>query len=127
MRTTLKRGYGRAAAANGNGRAVLPPAVASPITRYAQPRLPPKRRLSYVAVLVGAVYGAALVALLERAAEAHSIRSSPFLKVAAAGVAGLALVTLLTFLLAWGERRRASPSTFWRRTALIAFGLCVGA
>lgn len=40
MRTTLKRGIGRGAAANGNGRAVLPPDViapATPITRYRQP------------------------------------------------------------------------------------------
>jgi LCP family protein required for cell wall assembly len=40
MRTTLKRGIGRGAAVNGNGRAVLPPDViapATPITRYRQP------------------------------------------------------------------------------------------
>jgi hypothetical protein len=32
MRTTLKRGYGRAAETNGNGRAVLPPGVVTPVT-----------------------------------------------------------------------------------------------
>jgi LCP family protein required for cell wall assembly len=37
MRTTLKRGIGRASAVNGNGHAVLPPAVVAPITRYEQP------------------------------------------------------------------------------------------
>src|SRR5688572_24222740 len=40
MRTTLKRGIGRGAATNGNGRVVLPPDVivpATPITRYRQP------------------------------------------------------------------------------------------
>jgi LCP family protein required for cell wall assembly len=42
MKTTLKRGIGRGAAANGNGRAVLPPQVLPPITRYRQP--PPPRR-----------------------------------------------------------------------------------
>jgi LCP family protein required for cell wall assembly len=45
MRTTLKRGYGRTAAANGNGRSVLPPAVVeelTQVTRYSQP--PPPRR-----------------------------------------------------------------------------------
>jgi LCP family protein required for cell wall assembly len=42
MRTTLKRGIGRGASANGNGRAVLPPAVLTPMTRYRQP-LPPRR------------------------------------------------------------------------------------
>ncbi|MEX0675260.1 MAG: LCP family protein [Gaiellaceae bacterium] len=40
MRTTLKRGIGRGAGANGNGRAVLPPAFQLPqtLTRYRQPR-----------------------------------------------------------------------------------------
>ncbi|MDQ3821757.1 MAG: LCP family protein [Actinomycetota bacterium] len=37
MRTTLKRGIGRGAAANGNGRAVLPPLVSPPMTLYRQP------------------------------------------------------------------------------------------
>ena len=37
MRTTLKRGIGRGAAVEGNGRAVLPPGALSPITVYRQP------------------------------------------------------------------------------------------
>ena len=37
MRTTLKRGIGRGAAVNGNGRAVLPPGVLTPVARYRQP------------------------------------------------------------------------------------------
>ena len=37
MKTTLKRGVGRSAEVNGNGRAVLPPAGLTPITRYQQP------------------------------------------------------------------------------------------
>jgi len=37
MRTTLKRGVGRGAGANGNGRAVFPPGPVSAVTRYAQP------------------------------------------------------------------------------------------
>src|SRR5689334_1322179 len=41
MRTTLKRGVGRGAGANGNGRTTLPPAPPSAITRYAQPPRPP--------------------------------------------------------------------------------------
>jgi LCP family protein required for cell wall assembly len=41
MRTTLKRGIGRGAEVNGNGRAVLPPAPAT-FTRYRQPE--PRRR-----------------------------------------------------------------------------------
>src|SRR5215211_4342254 len=47
MRTTLKRGIGRATALNGNGHAVLPPAVLSPVTRYTQP---PRRRSGWVRV-----------------------------------------------------------------------------
>src|SRR5215210_6801075 len=37
MRTTLKRGVGRGAAANGNGHSVLPPGVLTPMSRYRQP------------------------------------------------------------------------------------------
>src|SRR5688572_23319571 len=37
MRTTLKRGLGRSAAPNGNGRAVLPPGASSPVSFYRQP------------------------------------------------------------------------------------------
>ena len=51
MRTTLKRGIGRGAAVNGNGRAVLPPAVLEPapatIRRYQQPA-PPRRGVLHV-------------------------------------------------------------------------------
>src|SRR5687767_5767706 len=37
MRTTLKRGIGRGADGDGNGRAVLPPGVLTPVNRYRQP------------------------------------------------------------------------------------------
>ena len=37
MRTTLKRGIGRVAVVNGDGHAVLPPGVLSPVQRYRQP------------------------------------------------------------------------------------------
>ena len=37
MRTTLKRGIGRAAEVDGNGRGHLPPTGLTPITRYEQP------------------------------------------------------------------------------------------
>jgi LCP family protein required for cell wall assembly len=40
MRTTLKRGVGRAAGADGNGKAVLPPETISAIARYRQPPPP---------------------------------------------------------------------------------------
>jgi LCP family protein required for cell wall assembly len=41
MRTTLKRGIGRGAEVNGNGRAVFPPGALTPVTLYRQP--PPAR------------------------------------------------------------------------------------
>ena len=44
MRTTLKRGMGRAATLNGNGRAVLPPPVLEPMRRYRQPPPPPRSK-----------------------------------------------------------------------------------
>src|SRR5919107_5878268 len=44
MRTTLKRGIGRAAGRNGNGRAIFPPAIPPAIVRYRQPDAP-KRSL----------------------------------------------------------------------------------
>ena len=42
MKTTLKRGMGRGAAANGNGRAIFPPGVHTPMRRYRQPEPAPK-------------------------------------------------------------------------------------
>jgi LCP family protein required for cell wall assembly len=41
MKTTLKRGIGRGAAVNGNGRAVYPPGVRTTMTRYRQPEPAP--------------------------------------------------------------------------------------
>ena len=60
MRTTLKRGIGRGASANGNGRAVLPPLVAPPMTLYRQPE--PKRRSGWR--LVGTILLWLLAAVL---------------------------------------------------------------
>ena len=48
MRTTTKRGIGRAAAVNGNDRPVLPPGALSPITVYRQPE--PVRRSRWALV-----------------------------------------------------------------------------
>jgi LCP family protein required for cell wall assembly len=45
MRTTLKRGVGRGAAHNGNGKAVFPPGTLSTVTRYRQPPPPAKTAL----------------------------------------------------------------------------------
>jgi LCP family protein required for cell wall assembly len=51
MRTTLKRGIGRGAEANGNGRATFPPSPPSPITLYRQPP-PPARSGRSVALRI---------------------------------------------------------------------------
>jgi LCP family protein required for cell wall assembly len=48
MRTTLKRGLGRGAATNGNGKAVLPPGSSSPVTFYRQPGGPRRSRAALV-------------------------------------------------------------------------------
>jgi LCP family protein required for cell wall assembly len=48
MRTTLKRGLGRGAAPNGNGRTVLPPGAESPVTLYRQPERSPRTRAALV-------------------------------------------------------------------------------
>jgi LCP family protein required for cell wall assembly len=48
MRTTLKRGIGRGAEVNGNGRGVIPPGAVSPVTRYRQP---PPAKPGFVKVL----------------------------------------------------------------------------
>ena len=63
MKTTLKRGIGRAAELNGNGRAVYPPAVAAPMTRYRQPE-PAKRSLGLLfgKIVLWIVIGALMLA-----------------------------------------------------------------
>ena len=48
MRTTLKRGLGRAAPPNGNGVPVLPPGALSPINVYRQPPPRPRSRMAVV-------------------------------------------------------------------------------
>jgi LCP family protein required for cell wall assembly len=64
MRTTLKRGIGRGAAVDGNGRPVLPPAALTPMTLYQQPARPRRTGLQ----LVGRILLWLLVALLVVAA-----------------------------------------------------------
>ncbi len=51
MRTTTKRGLGRGAAVNGNGRQVLPPGALSPITLYRQPPRPARSRWALVRIV----------------------------------------------------------------------------
>src|ERR687885_2128215 len=64
MRTTLKRGIGRGAAVDGNGRAVLPPAATTPMTLYRQPERARRTGLQ----LVGRILLWLLVAVLVVAA-----------------------------------------------------------
>jgi LCP family protein required for cell wall assembly len=66
VRTTLKRGLGRASA-NGNGRAILPPGALTPITRYRQPdprRRGPLRLVGRVVVWLAALVSMVVVGLL---------------------------------------------------------------
>ena len=74
MKTTLKRGIGRGADLNGNGRPVFPPGVRTPMTRYRQPE-PPRRgpwaliRLAFFWTLLAALIvagGAAGAAYLKQ-------------------------------------------------------------
>ncbi|HEY5294367.1 MAG TPA: LCP family protein [Gaiellaceae bacterium] len=48
MRTTLKRGVGRGAIANGDGKAVYPPGTISTVTRYRQPPPAPRAGVGLV-------------------------------------------------------------------------------
>jgi len=64
MRTTLKRGVGRAASAHGNGKAVYPPGAVSAVTRYRQP--PPLQRTGlglFRRILVGTLLAVSSLAI----------------------------------------------------------------
>src|SRR5713226_8792823 len=63
MRTTLKRGVGRAAAANGNGHAVFPPAPLTPVTIYRQELPKTTRRHAVGRVLLWLTAGLMMLAL----------------------------------------------------------------
>jgi LCP family protein required for cell wall assembly len=94
MRTTLKRGLGRAAPVGGEGRAIFPPGAASPVSVYRQPA-PRKRRfgllgpialwLAVALLVVGAgVGGGAYLWLHERVSEINEL--SPGVKRAQKGL-----------------------------------------
>ena len=79
MRTTLKRGVGRGATLNGNGRAAVPPAPVGAVRIYQQPPPPPRTGRSLavrilgwsalvLAVLVGGTAGGAYLYLHESVA-----------------------------------------------------------
>ena len=92
MRTTLKRGIGRGAAVNGNGRPVLPPGSLSPITIYHQPEPAPRSGwatlrtifawvLVALLVVVGSIAGGAYLWFHESVAAV--VASTPDVKIAA--------------------------------------------
>jgi LCP family protein required for cell wall assembly len=63
MRTTLKRGIGRGATVEANGRPVLPPGALSPITLYRQPEPPKRSGWATFRTALGWVFIALIVAL----------------------------------------------------------------
>jgi LCP family protein required for cell wall assembly len=89
MRTTLKRGLGSSAGVNGNGRAVLPPGVLTPVTRYRQPERPRSigRSLGRIFLLVivicsSLIFGTAGGVYLEALAAVEDLAPSEQVKVA---------------------------------------------
>src|SRR4051812_10805276 len=108
MKTTLKRGVGRGAGANGNGKAVFPPGSISSVTRYRQPPPPGRtgfgffKRILLVMVLVvsslvlGALGGGYLYThQVVHELQAHTpavIKASKSLDVPVANRAAIALV-----------------------------------
>jgi LCP family protein required for cell wall assembly len=67
MRTTLKKGIGRGAGVDGNGRSVLPPGALTPVTLYRQPP-PPRRgvaaRVGRFFAWAGAVFAVVIVGVV---------------------------------------------------------------
>src|SRR5919204_29307 len=61
MKTTLKRGMGRGAVFDGDGRAVFPPGVRTPMTRYRQPEPEPRSAWQLIRVVALWTILAALV------------------------------------------------------------------
>ena len=87
MRTTLKRGVGRGA--NGNGRAVLPPGVLSPVSRYRQPerrrsiwRTLARTILLVIVICSSVIFGAAGGVYLEALAAVDDLAPSEQVKIA---------------------------------------------
>src|SRR6266511_413715 len=117
MKTTLKRGMGRGAAVNGDGRAIYPPSAPTPMSRYRQPE-PPERHAWHVVRMV--LLWTVLAALLLVGAGAgagylyvhHGIKAiSPKSKadIAAAKRLDLAIPGQPTIALVIGTDRRKWP------------------
>jgi LCP family protein required for cell wall assembly len=118
MRTTLKRGMGRGAAVNGNGRAILPPGALSPITIYRQPEPPPRSAWATVRtvflwafvallVIVGSAAGGAYLWFHESVAAV--VAKTPDVKIAAKRL-DIALPGQPATALVVGYDRRASDA-----------------
>jgi len=114
MKTTLKRGMGRGAAMNGDGRAIYPPSAATPMRRYRQPD-PPRRGAWHLvtaiflwtllaAVIVGAAAGGAAYLKGHQFVEAISPKTK--LEIAAAKRLDLADPSQPTIALVIGTDRR---------------------
>jgi LCP family protein required for cell wall assembly len=71
MRTTLKRGLGRAAAPDGNGKPVFPPGAHSPVNVYRQPASGPRSRIALVGQIALWLGAASLVLLVGAAGGAY--------------------------------------------------------
>ena len=71
MRTTLKRGLGRAAAPNGEGRPVFPPDALSPVTVYRQPGRGRRSRLGMIGQIALWLGAASLVLVVGTAGGAY--------------------------------------------------------
>ena len=117
MKTTLKRGMGRSAASNGNGRAVFPPGVRTPMTRYRQPEPEPRGAWHLLRlVLLWTILAALVVA--GGAAGAAYLRAHRFIAKtepksaidrAAAKAADVAIPGQPTTALVIGTDRRSGP------------------
>jgi LCP family protein required for cell wall assembly len=117
MKTTLKRGIGRSAAANGNGRAVFPPGVRTPMRRYRQPD-PHPRGAWHLVRIVGLWTVLAALVVAGGAAGAAYLRAHRFIAKtepksaidrAAAAAADVAIPGQPTTALVIGTDKRLGP------------------
>ena len=129
MRTTLKRGLGRGAAPNGNGKAVLPPGASSPVTFYRQPEASRRTRAALVGriamwlgiaclVLAGGAMGGAYLyfhqSVAAVAAKTPEVRrAAQALDVALPGQPAVALV------IGYDHRKEDGPNTSGRSDTLM--------
>jgi LCP family protein required for cell wall assembly len=117
MKTTLKRGMGRAATVNGDGRAIYPPGVQTPMRRYRQPEPEPEGAWHLVrsvllwtllaALVVAGGAGGAAYLYYNRFVEAVAPKTAE--DKAAATVADVAIPGQPTTALVIGTDKRKGP------------------